>query len=128
MKTTMKKGIVAILMVMTLLIIATPLLAQATNGTLDLGLNDAADIGLGNTPLKDTINQVIKVLLSFLGILAVIIILWGGFIWMTALGDEGKVETAKKLIVAGIIGIVIILAAYAIAYFVISNIQTATGA
>ena len=81
---------------------------------------------LGDKNLKEGISSIIQVLLGFLGIIAVIIILWGGFIWMTAMGDEGKVEKAKKLIIAGVIGIVIILAAYSIASFVIGQIGNAT--
>ena len=57
-----------------------------------------------------------------LGILAVIIILWGGFLWMTAAGDDSKVDKAKKLIISGIVGIVIILAAYIIANFAITAV------
>lgn len=126
-KSTLKQLAVASIMTLALLFFAMPLLTQAQ--PLDFGINgdnSAENIGLGNRDLKDTVSQIIRIILSFLGILAVIIILWGGFVWMTALGDEGKVETAKKLIVAGIIGIVIILSAYAIATFVINNINNAT--
>ena len=109
-------------------LMALPLITNAQNSAENLfDLNSARAIGLGNESLKDTINSIIQVILGFLGLLAVIIILWGGFIWMTAMGDEEKTEKAKKLIIAGIIGIIIILAAYAIAQFVITNIGNATG-
>jgi hypothetical protein len=52
--------------------------------------------------------------------------LLGGFKWMTAGGNEDKVGEAKKLITAGIIGLVIILAAFAIATFVLSQLLSAT--
>ncbi|MFH0956085.1 MAG: hypothetical protein V1801_02650, partial [Candidatus Falkowbacteria bacterium] len=69
--------------------------------------------------------QVINIILGFLGIVAVIIILLGGFKWMTAGGNEDKVGEAKKLITAGIIGLVIILAAFAIATFVLTQLGAA---
>ncbi|MFW5888708.1 MAG: hypothetical protein ACOCVY_03255, partial [Patescibacteria group bacterium] len=63
---------------------------------------------------------------GFLGILAVVIILIGGFKWMTAAGNEDKVGEAKKIIVAGVIGLVIILASWGIATFVLEQLMGAT--
>lgn len=82
--------------------------------------------GLGQADLKQTIGQLIRVLLGFLGVVAVVIILLGGFKWMTAGGNDEKVAEAKRLIIAGIIGLAIILSAFAIASFVISSIIGAT--
>lgn len=86
------------------------------------------DLGgtLGNRPLTETVASIINVALSLLGIVAVVIILAGGFMWMTAAGNEEKLEKAKQLIFGGIIGLAIILSAYAIARFVIDNLVTAT--
>lgn len=83
---------------------------------------------LGGATLTGLIQSILQVILGFLGVIAVLIILWGGFIWMTAAGDEDKVSKAKQMIYSGIIGLVIIFAAYAIASFVFSNLQTITGA
>jgi hypothetical protein len=86
------------------------------------------DLGLGSATLTGMITGIIQVILGFLGVIAVLIILWGGFIWMTAGGEPDKVEKAKKMIYAGIIGLVIIFAAYAISTFVIARLTTLTGA
>ena len=85
------------------------------------------NIALGDTDPREVAAGVINVALGFLGIIAVVIILLGGFKWMTAAGNEEKVEEAQKLIKAGIIGLVIILAAWGIASFVIRSVGTATG-
>ena len=90
--------------------------------------NVQAATGLGNTDPRQMAGQVVNVLLGFLGIIAVLLILFGGFKWMTAAGDEGKIDEAKKLIAAGVIGLVVILAAFGIAQFVISALYGATGA
>jgi len=119
----MKKTIISLV---ALSLLALPVVALAQNG--NYGLENAADLGLGSNSLIDTITNVIGVLLSLLGILAVLLILWGGFLWMTAAGDTDKVDKAKKLIISGVVGIVIIFSAYAIASFVIDNMATATGA
>lgn len=88
----------------------------------------ADPIGLGNEPLQVTIAKIINVALSLLGIVAVVIILIGGFKWMTAGGNDEKTAEARKLILAGIIGLAIILSAFAIAKFVLGALQGATGA
>jgi len=96
--------------------------------TADLGLdtNFTSQVGLGDNDLQDTIAQLINVALGFLGIVAVIIILFGGFKWMTAGGNDEKVGEAKRLIIAGIIGLAIILSAYAITTFVLTSLISAT--
>lgn len=87
----------------------------------------AEEIGVsGETPLQTTIARIINVALGLLGIVAVVIILIGGFKWMTSGGSEEKVGEAKKLLMAGVIGLIIILAAYAIATFVINALVNAT--
>ena len=86
------------------------------------------NLGLGNKDPREMIASVINVALGFLGIIAVVIILLGGFKWMTAGGNEDKVAEARKLITAGIIGLIIILAAWGIAKFVINALYEKTGA
>ena len=83
-------------------------------------------IGLGTQDIRITIANIIRVAMGLLGIVAVVIILVGGFKYMTAMGNEDAVKTAKRLIVSGIIGLLIILTAYAIATFIINSIIGAT--
>lgn len=102
-------------------------LAQADFGLnqVETGLNNS----LSNSDPREVIGRIINVALGFLGVIAVCIILFGGFKWMTAMGNEDKASEAKKLLGAGVIGLVIILAAWAIASFIISSLNTAvTGA
>lgn len=68
--------------------------------------------------LTTLISSVIEIFLSFLGIIFLILMLYGGYNWMTAAGDESKVETAKSTIQRAIIGLIIIISAYAITYSV----------
>lgn len=70
--------------------------------------------------------SVINVVLGFLGIIAVGLILYAGFKWMTAAGNDDKITEARKLLVAGVIGLIIILAAFAIANFVLTQLIRAT--
>ena len=121
MKKLMNKKVFAVVMVLAL---AIPMMTMAA---ADLGLGDA-NPGLGDADVKDIVNNIIGVILGFLGLIAVVLILIGGFMWMTAGGNEERVSTGRKYIINGVIGLIIILAAYAIASFVITNLQSATGA
>ena len=87
---------------------------------------DAALGDLGDEDPRVIIANIINILLGFLGTIAVVLILLGGFKWMTAAGDEQKVEDARKLIYAAAIGLIIILSAWAIAVFVLDKIYNAT--
>ncbi|PKL72442.1 hypothetical protein CVV26_01595 [Candidatus Kuenenbacteria bacterium HGW-Kuenenbacteria-1] len=78
-----------------------------------------------STDLKGTIMRVVNVVLGFLGVIAVIIIIIGGFKYMTGGGSEEKSTEARQFIIAGIIGLAIVLSAYAIANFVIKESLTA---
>ncbi len=103
------------------------LVPSAHAGATVFGLEYGTTSGLGNQDIRDTIGQIIRVALSLLGIVALVIILAGGFQWMTAGGNEEKVAEARKRIFAGIIGLAIILSAFAIARFVLNQLAIATG-
>lgn len=112
---------------------ALPVFAQGQGNlgqSINEGLNYGTIVGWGTQDLKTIIFLVINVIMGFLGIIAVIIILAGGFKWMTAGGNEEKVAEAKKLIIAGIVGLAIVIGAWAIAAFVVQNLVnvTTTGA
>jgi len=96
------------------------------NADTNFGLDQLEDINLGVNSLQSTIAIFINVILGFLGIVAFIIILLGGFKWMTSGGDEDKIGEAKKLMGAGVVGMAIVLAAWAIASFVINQLASAT--
>jgi|GEM_PF-309358 cytochrome bd-type quinol oxidase subunit 2 len=78
--------------------------------------------------LDERISSFIGIFLSFLGVIFLILMIYGGYNWMTAAGDEKKIDKAKDTIRAAIIGIIIIIAAYAISVFVVSRIWGATSA
>lgn len=117
----------AVAMIATLF--ALPSTSDATRATLDLWggqeTNVTNALGLGTKDIRTTIAAIINVALGLLGIVAVVIVLLGGFKWMTAGGEQGKVDEAKKLITQGIVGLAIIMSAYAIAQFVITSLENA---
>jgi hypothetical protein len=108
-------------------LLAVPFASKALDSTLGLSAgNVGSATQLGTQDLRQTVGKIINVALSLLGIIVLVIIVYGGFLWMTAGGNDERVSEAKKWIFGGIIGLVIILSAYAIASFVISNLVNAT--
>jgi hypothetical protein len=97
--------------------------ASPAQGQDRFGLGDAQATGLTTGDLRVSILNVIRVLLGFLGIIAVILIIYGGFIYMTAAGDPSKIEKAKKIITNAVVGAVIIMSSFIIVSFVINALQ-----
>lgn len=77
--------------------------------------------------LGEQIGGIIKILLRITGFLLVILLIYGGFIWMLARGNESEVEKAKDIIRNAIIGIVIVFTAFSITVFVMKGLETSTG-
>lgn len=93
-----------------------PVLAQAQ----DFGLTAAQGFGLPTMDIRQIAVNVIRVLLGLLGLVALGIVLYAGFQWMTAGDNAEKVANSKKLLINGAIGLLIIVSAYAIVSFFFS--------
>ncbi|MFA6106834.1 MAG: pilin, partial [Patescibacteria group bacterium] len=92
-----------------------PALAQT-----DLGLNEAARIGLGSSDPRVIIVRVIQVVLGFLALVAVVLVMYAGWTMMSSEGNAEKVEQAKKILKNAVIGLVIIFSAFAIVSFILN--------
>ena len=103
-----------------------PAFAQGLGTTVNQGLSYSTIVGWGTQDLRTTIMLVITIIMGFLGIIAVVGIVYGGFKYLTAGGNEEQAAGGKTAMVAGIIGLAIIFAAYAIASFVVSSLVNAT--
>ncbi|MBU1203114.1 pilin [Patescibacteria group bacterium] len=118
--------------ILLLLLLFAPKLASASTPPSDpsdpWGINDFSktNIALGSKPLRETIGGVVNIALGFLGILTTLLILWGGFKWMTSAGNSEQVDQAKRIISAGVIGLIIVLSAYAISRYVLIELRKET--
>jgi phage shock protein PspC (stress-responsive transcriptional regulator) len=102
--------------------------AAVTAGDIEGNLDAVqSNSGLGDNELDQTLGLLINVLLGLLGIIFLVLTIYAGFLWMTAGGDEKKVAKAKGILVTAVIGLVILLSAYAISTFVLDQLITATG-
>jgi len=74
------------------------------------------------TSVQDIIAYVINSVLGLLGVIFLVLIIYAGFLWMTATGNDEQVTKAKNILTRSIIGVIIIVAAYAISFFVLNAI------
>ncbi|MEK7116179.1 MAG: hypothetical protein AAB879_02165 [Patescibacteria group bacterium] len=123
-RTFTRVGLIVTLFVAT----ALPVFAQSVTGKIGEGLKKAATesgfvSGASTTDLPTIIGRVIGVALTLLGTLLLAYILYGGFLWMTAGGEEKNVTKAKDIIKNAVIGLTIIVAAYALSTFVIKQLN-----
>lgn len=108
-----------------LLAAAVPALAQGLQGGELLPEQIGSELGTGTTDIRITIARVVRVALGLLGTVALLLILYAGFLWMTAAGDDEKIARAKKTLSAAVIGLVIILSAFGIVSFILNALVTA---
>lgn len=120
----MKKKIISLAL---MLLVLTPFAIAQRAHALDVGLNEInSTIQLGKEDPRIIISRIINTIMLFLGIIAVVLILVAGFKWMTAAGNEDQVSSAKKLMGQAAIGLVIILASWGIAQFILDKLVAAT--
>ena len=101
--------------------------ANAQNLWAENNVDTAAFTNAGFTQ-KDPraiVASIIKVVLSFLGTIAVVLIIYAGFLWMTASGKPDNIKKAKDIMSAAVVGLVIILISYGITVFVTNALSNA---
>jgi hypothetical protein len=84
----------------------------------------AGYVSVGAEGIGGIVALAIKAFLGLLGIIFVYLMVLAGYNWMTAAGDEQKVEKAKDQIKRAIIGLIIVVSAYAITYFVLQAMSS----
>ena len=106
-------------------VIAAPVYAVNITDKLT-NVGTAAGYTESQPSLATTVGKIIQGLLSLLGIIFIAYTIYAGYLWMTARGKEETIEKAKAIIRGSIVGIIIVLGAYAITAFVVSRIAEAT--
>ena len=94
--------------------------ADACAGVTAAG-GGSCSTGSSGTDVKTIINTVITLLSWIIGVIAVIMIIYGGFKFVTSAGDSGKVTSARSTIIYALIGLVIVALAQTIVKFVIGQ-------
>ena len=93
---------------------------------VDTGLNTTAgEAKLIETDIAVFAGNIIRALLGLLGVLILIFILYGGYLWLASGGNEQMVKKAKDILTSAFIGLIIVLAAMAITTFIMQGITGA---
>ena len=108
----------------------TPLVhADSPQGLLSAGLQGAGSAS-GYSPtigLSTLIGNLIQTVLGATGLVFIIITIYAGILYMTAAGDDTKVKKAKGMLIQAVIGLIIIVGAYSLTYYVVKNLNIAAG-
>ncbi|PIR74118.1 MAG: hypothetical protein COU35_04135 [Candidatus Magasanikbacteria bacterium CG10_big_fil_rev_8_21_14_0_10_47_10] len=110
------------------------LIVPASVHAIDLGgsivRNAATQAGYSadtnETTAAAIIGDVIRVALSFVGVLFLVLMVYAGFLWMNARGEESQIQKAQDIIRAAIIGLIITVGAYSITQFIVPKILERT--
>lgn len=86
------------------------------------------DLALGQVSPTEVAFDLINTALTLLGTVCVILLIYGGFLWTWARGNQEEVQRAKEILQGTIIGLIIVLAALGIARFVFTTVGDITGA
>ncbi len=126
----MKKYLLSLFACTLLFLPLSPALAKLDLGKK--GLDTAAVETAGyatdanGTGLAELVGTVIKTLLSFVGVIFLVLMVYAGYLWMTAQGEESQIEKAQGIIRSSVIGMVILVGAYSITAFVVPKIVEKT--
>ena len=119
-----------VLLIITLIFVSQTASAQLLNNTTKLTTMTNAFVGeahVGTVSIGYLVGSIIKVVLSLLSIIFLILLLIAGLRWMMANGNDEVVKKASAAIKSAIIGLIIVLGAYAITYFVFNYLPFTGG-
>ena len=95
---------------------------------MGVGLEEMGAVaGLAATPLPVILGRIVKVIISVSGLALALIIIYAGVLWMRSGGEAEKINRAKKMMIAALIGLAIIIFSYAITSFILGALEQALG-
>ncbi|RJO58866.1 hypothetical protein C4546_04675 [Candidatus Parcubacteria bacterium] len=83
--------------------------------------------GLAATELKPLLINAISFVLGLIGLISVIMVIYGGAVWLTASGNEDRLEHAKKIISGAVVGVFLVLTSWALFSTVLKGVVQVTG-
>ena len=118
------KSLSKTVVVIACLALLAPLAASAFQ--FDPGGTIGTSLGLPKEDAQSVVIRVIQYVLGFLGLIAVILILFGGFRYLTSAGNQEAIDSAKKILRSAVIGLLIVLLSQALFLFIVSLVQRVT--
>ena len=78
------------------------------------------------TTLAENVGKIINIALSLVGTIFTVLIVYSGFLWMTASGDSSQIDKAKQILTSSVIGLIIVLSAYSLSNFIVGKMIDTT--
>ena len=101
--------------------VAGPTLAAEDYGLTNMGSKlGYSTSGVTKDTLLQKIGTGVQVVLGLIGVIVLLLIIYNGFLWMTARGNDKQVEEAKNSLVALFLGLLLVFGAYAVSSFVLT--------
>lgn len=100
--------------------------APAAFAQIDAGLN-AAGSNMNKSDVNNIVADGVNLFLYIIGIVAVVMIIFGGFQYLTSAGDPQKAGKARNTILYSVIGLLVAVFAFAIVNFVLDNLGASSG-
>ena len=121
----MNKTIKIIIFSLALMLILSPIMAQAATFDFDPDNRIINEIGgeVTTADPEDITISTLQWLLGTLGLIAVVINIYAGFLWMTAAGNDEKITKAKQILTYAAVGLVVIFISWALVNFIFTNIN-----
>ncbi len=124
----------SILLALTLIAFAQPVSAtsaaqrirDALYGTAEEAGYETFSENAGDT-IPEVVGNIINLVMSALGTIAVLLILYAGYLWMTAGGNDDQISKSKSILKQVTVGLIVLALGYAIVSFVVTQISGAAG-
>ncbi|MFB6181285.1 MAG: hypothetical protein ABEJ24_00090 [Candidatus Magasanikbacteria bacterium] len=74
------------------------------------------------TTFAQQAGRIVKGAMSFLGIIFTVLMVYGGFLWMTARGNEDQVDRAQRIVTNSVIGLILAVGAFSLSNWVVETL------
>jgi hypothetical protein len=113
-----------ITLLVTLLSFGNSVFAQENLSTASKNLkNMTSRIGVGELPIDILVGNAVGAVLSFAGMIFFVFMVYAGYLWFTARGEDEQVKKATGIIKTSVVGIILLLSAGAITFFITERLQ-----
>lgn len=100
--------------------------AGALGKTIDAAYGGGNEVAVDGNTFLNSLITIINQLITFVGVIFLLLLIYAGYLWMMARGNEEEVNKAKKITRETVIGLILILLARLLTEFILSQIGQAT--
>jgi len=115
-----RRGLIALTAILTTITVICILVVASDALAAETTIESDPFKPLGDVNIPTLIGRIIRGLIGISGVLALVMFIYGGIMWMTSAGNKDRVDKAQKTIIWSILGLILIFTSYALVNFVLS--------